>query len=47
MEKALAGHHKEMTVLQEKVAEPHQIHVNMRNSFQYCWWNRIANELSQ
>ena len=47
IDKALSGHHKEITLLQEKVPEPHQIHVTMRNSFQYCWWNKIANELSK
>merc|ERR1712083_494946 len=46
VELAIEGHKKEMRVIQENVEEPHQLFATMRNSFQYCWWRYVAQNMS-
>ena len=42
MEAALAGHAKEISLIQANLSEPHQLMVTVRTSYASCWWRKVA-----
>ena len=47
MEAALAGHAKEISLIQANLSEPHQLMVTIRTSYTSCWWRKVANIIQQ
>lgn len=42
LDAALAGHAKEISLIQAQLSEPHQLAVTVRTSFTSCWWRKAA-----
>ena len=42
LDAALAGHAKEISLIQAQLSEPHQQAVTVRTSFTSCWWRKAA-----
>jgi len=42
VERALELHAQEQRLIEQHLAPPHQLFVSLRNSYQCCWWTKIA-----
>ncbi|XP_023343895.1 SET and MYND domain-containing protein 4 [Eurytemora carolleeae] len=39
---ALSCHEEELRIIEHHLQPPHQLYVSLRNSYQCCWWTKIA-----